>query len=74
MLDFRNSNRSFLKYSTFKFCSPSRSALQSGRNPISVNVQNVVPEVANRKDPVGGFQGHFARARVCVVFVRRACV
>ena len=26
---------------TFKFCSPTRSALQSGRNPVHVNVQNV---------------------------------
>ena len=45
------------RHYTFKFCSPSRSALQSGRNPISVNVQNVVPEVSNSKDPIGGYQG-----------------
>merc|ERR1719460_2466862 len=25
---------------SFKFCSPTRSAIQSGRNPIHVNVQN----------------------------------
>ena len=32
---------------TFKFCSPTRSALQSGRNPIHVNVQNVGPDRSN---------------------------
>ena len=31
----------------FKFCSPSRCALQTGRNPIHVNVQNVPPENHN---------------------------
>eukprot|EP00937_MAST-01D_sp_MAST-1D-sp2_P004149 g4149.t1 len=40
---------------TFKFCSPTRSALQSGRNPIHVNVQNVGPDRANPNDPVAGF-------------------
>ena len=33
------------RHYAFQYCSPSRSALLSGRNPISVNVQNVVPEV-----------------------------
>ena len=42
---------------SFKYCSPSRSSIQTGRNPISVNVQNVVPEVSNAKDPIGGYQG-----------------
>jgi arylsulfatase B len=45
------------RHYAFQYCSPSRSALQSGRNPISVNVQNVVPEVSNPKDPIGGWQG-----------------
>jgi len=40
---------------TFKFCSPTRSALQSGRNPIHVNVQNVAPNRYNPEDPVAGF-------------------
>ena len=40
---------------TFKFCSPTRSSLQSGRNPIHVNVQNVGPDRANPADPVAGF-------------------
>ena len=42
---------------SFKYCSPSRSAIQTGRNPISVNVQNVVPEVSNSHDKIGGWQG-----------------
>ena len=37
--------------------SPSRSALQTGRNPIHVNVQNVDPDVSNPDDPIGGWQG-----------------
>ena len=40
---------------TFKFCSPTRSSLQSGRNPIHVNVQNVGPDHSNPADPVSGF-------------------
>lgn len=40
---------------TFKFCSPTRSSLQSGRNPIHVNVQNVNPDRHNPEDPVAGF-------------------
>jgi len=34
----------------YKFCSPSRSAIQSGRNPIHVNVQNYQPLVYNPKN------------------------
>ena len=45
----------------FKFCAPSRSAIQSGRNPIHVNVQNYQPTVwasdAPQRDPVSGFAG-----------------
>ena len=40
-----------------KICSPSRSALLSGRAPIHVNVQNLPPEVRNPEDPVSGYQG-----------------
>ena len=40
-----------------KICSPSRCAIQTGRAPIHVNVQNVVPESVNPSDPVGGYQG-----------------
>jgi hypothetical protein len=45
----------------FKFCSPTRSAIQSGRNPIHVNVQNYQPVQWNwqepDKDPDSGFAG-----------------
>ena len=40
-----------------KICSPTRCALQSGRAPVHVNTQNVLPEVANPRDPVSGYQG-----------------
>ena len=40
-----------------KFCSPTRSALQSGRSPIHVNVLNSPLNQHNPKDLVGGFQG-----------------
>jgi arylsulfatase I/J len=46
---------------SFKFCAPSRSAIQSGRNPIHVNVQNYQPTVwasdDPARDPVSGFAG-----------------
>ena len=42
---------------SYKFCSPSRSAMQSGRSPIHVNVQNLDPVYANADDPVAGFAG-----------------
>ena len=41
----------------FKFCSPSRSSLQSGRLPVHVNDLNAEPEIYNPKDRVSGFQG-----------------
>lgn len=41
----------------FKYCSPSRCALQTGRNPIYVNVINSAIQQHNDKDPVGGQQG-----------------
>jgi arylsulfatase A-like enzyme len=39
------------------YCSPSRSALQTGRNPIHVNMNNDDMMLVNPADPVGGFQG-----------------
>ena len=45
------------RFYTHKICSPSRCAIQTGRAPIHVNVQNVKPEVRNKKDPLGGYQG-----------------
>ena len=41
----------------FKFCSPSRSCLMSGRLPIHVNDQNAEPNIYNPNDPVSGFAG-----------------
>ncbi len=53
---------------TFKFCSPTRSALQSGRNPIHVNVQNIGPDYHNAENPVSGFSA-IARNMVKKLFV-----
>ena len=49
----------------FKYCSPSRSAFQSGRNPIHVNVLNINPWVWNASDPVSG-AGSAGRGHACV--------
>ncbi len=43
------------RHYAFKYCSPSRSALLSGRNPIHVNVNNYMPYMLNEADPVSGF-------------------
>jgi arylsulfatase A-like enzyme len=43
------------RHYAFKYCSPSRSALQSGRDPIHVNVFNYLPIMHNPADPVSGF-------------------
>ena len=43
--------------SVVQICSPTRCALQTGRNPIHVNVQNVDPNAHNKDDPEGGYQG-----------------
>ncbi len=40
-----------------QFCSPSRSALHTGRHPIHVNVLNSPLATANTSDPVSGFAG-----------------
>ena len=45
------------RFYVYKICSPSRSSIQSGRNPIHVNVQNTPPEFRNPADPIGGYQG-----------------
>jgi arylsulfatase B len=41
----------------FKYCSPSRCALQSGRNPLQVNVLNLDGPEHNPADPIGGWMG-----------------
>ena len=43
------------RHYVYKYCSPSRSALQSGRNPYHVNPLNAEPEISNPDDPVSGF-------------------
>lgn len=40
-----------------KFCSPTRSSIQTGRSPTRVNVLNSDIMQHNPEDPVGGFQG-----------------
>ena len=45
------------RHYAFAFCSPSRSALHTGRNPIHVNVLNSDLASVNLKDPVSGFAG-----------------
>eukprot|EP01047_Picozoa_sp_COSAG01_P009286 COSAG01_NODE_379_length_17872_cov_8.030102_17_plen_130_part_00 len=42
------------RHYVFKFCSPTRSAAQTGRNPVHVNVQNLDPLNYNPADPVSG--------------------
>jgi arylsulfatase I/J len=45
------------RHYVFSFCSPSRSALHTGRNPIHVNVLNSDLAAVNSADPVSGFAG-----------------
>ena len=41
----------------YKCCSPTRSAVQSGRHPYHVNALNAAMEISNPDDPVGGYAG-----------------
>jgi len=43
------------RHYAFKYCSPTRSAIQSGRNPIHVNVLNLPRGHYNPQDPVSGY-------------------
>ena len=53
-----NSSILLNRHYVFKYCSPSRCALQSGRNPIHVNVVNSPMAQHNELvDPIGGYQG-----------------
>jgi arylsulfatase B len=45
------------RHYAFRFCSPSRSAFHTGRNPIHVNVLNDPIGDVNRSDPISGFSG-----------------
>ena len=42
---------------SFRFCSPSRTSAQTGRNPIHVNTLNLDPINYNPKDNVSGYSG-----------------
>ena len=39
----------------YKYCSPTRSGIQSGRHPFHVNPINAAPDIYNPADPVSGF-------------------
>lgn len=45
------------QFYTFKYCSPTRSALQSGRNPIHVNVLNALHSHNPNNTQTAGFSG-----------------
>ena len=45
------------RHYVFRFCSPSRSAFNSGRNPIHVNTGNDALTLVNPADPVSGYAG-----------------
>jgi hypothetical protein len=45
------------RHYVYRFCSPSRSSFQTGRNPIHVNTGNDGLTLVNPKDPVSGFAG-----------------
>mmetsp|Transcript_100598 Transcript_100598/g.288277 ORF Transcript_100598/g.288277 Transcript_100598/m.288277 type:complete len:575 (-) Transcript_100598:574-2298(-) len=45
------------RHYAFKYCSPSRSAMQTGRHPIHVNVMNTDPSYVNWDDQVSGYAG-----------------
>eukprot|EP01006_Ploeotia_vitrea_P006676 TRINITY_DN14375_c0_g1_i1.p1 TRINITY_DN14375_c0_g1~~TRINITY_DN14375_c0_g1_i1.p1 ORF type:complete len:553 (-),score=61.32 TRINITY_DN14375_c0_g1_i1:1318-2976(-) len=45
------------RHYVYNQCSPTRSAIQSGRNPVHVNVFNGPPNIRNKEDPIGGYQG-----------------
>ena len=45
------------RHYAYKFCSPTRSSLQTGRLPVHVNDQNAEPTVRNKNDTIGGYAG-----------------
>jgi arylsulfatase A-like enzyme len=45
------------RHYVYRFCSPSRSSFQTGRNPIHVNTGNDYLTLVNKQDPVAGFAG-----------------
>jgi arylsulfatase B len=53
------------RHYAYRFCSPSRSAFNSGRNPIHVNTGNDALTLYNPADPVSGYAG-IPRNMTCV--------
>ena len=53
------------RHYAYKICSPSRSALQSGRLAVHVNTQNTAVSAHNPDDPVSGYAG-IPRNMTCV--------
>lgn len=49
--------RNSLRMYSGRICGPSRAALQSGRNPIHVNIVNDALGEYNLDDPVSGYNG-----------------
>jgi arylsulfatase B len=45
------------RHYVYRFCSPSRSSFQTGRNPIHVNTGNDPLTLVNPQDPIAGFAG-----------------
>eukprot|EP00322_Chrysochromulina_rotalis_P022631 CAMPEP_0115845690 /NCGR_PEP_ID=MMETSP0287-20121206/9485_1 /TAXON_ID=412157 /ORGANISM="Chrysochromulina rotalis, Strain UIO044" /LENGTH=644 /DNA_ID=CAMNT_0003299477 /DNA_START=71 /DNA_END=2005 /DNA_ORIENTATION=- len=45
------------RHYTYKYCAPSRAALQSGRLPVHVNMENTGVTVMNEADPISGYAG-----------------
>ena len=45
------------RHYVYRFCSPSRSSFQTGRNPIHVNTGNDALTLVNKNDPISGFAG-----------------
>jgi len=60
------------RHYVFKFCSPSRSALQTGRNPTHVNVNNYMPIMHNPADPVSGYSAIPRNMTGLATLMRRA--
>lgn len=53
------------RHYAFRYCSPSRSSFNSGRNPIHVNTGNDGLTLVNFADPVSGFAG-IPRNMTCI--------
>lgn len=52
---YRDASRAAATADVYKYCSPTRSGIQSGRHPFHVNPINAAPDIYNPGDPVSGF-------------------